>query len=147
MKILLSLLLFPLLVFSQPNYLLPGEFFKIHLSIDLEHQTISDGENMEGVVDILVKVEVFYTEKVLKKESPPDYIPMHLNSLSLTRSHHHTNPSHKPQDPLNNLLAANDINRPTERSFTNWLKTVPYKNQMLAPVHSIPEGFGARVSL
>jgi len=146
MKTLLSLLLFPLGVFAQPNSVPQEEFFKVHLSIDLERQTISEGEAIEGMIEIIVKVEVSYNENVLRKESPSNYIPKHLNSLSLAGAYRNTNPSHKPQERLNTLLASNDLNHPTERSFTNRLKTVPYKNQLLTPFHSIPEGFGARLS-
>lgn len=146
MKNLLSLLLFPLLVFAQPNYLPQEEFFNVHLSIDLEHQTISEGKAMEGMIEIIVKVEVFYNENVLRKESPSNYIPKRLNSLWLAGAYRNAHPSHEPQERLNTLLAANDLHHPTERSFTNWLKTVPYENQLLTPVHSIPEGFGARLS-
>lgn len=147
MKILLSLLLFPMLVLAQPNSYPQGEIFEVQLSIDLEQQTISEGEAMEGMVAVFVKVEVIYTENVMKKESPANYIPKHLNSLSLVGSYRQMYPSHKHQEQLNTLLAANDLNRPTERSFANWLKTVPYENQMLTSVNSIPEGFGARVRL
>jgi len=147
MKTLLTLLLFPLLILAQPNYPSDAEFFKVHLSIGLEHETISGGEPLQGMVEILVMVEIFYKENVLKKESPAKYIPKHLNSLSLAGSYRYSNPTLKHQARLNNLLAVNDISHPTERSLTNWLKTVPYEKQMLTPVHAIPEGFGARVSL
>ncbi len=147
MKTLLSLLLFPMIIFAQPNQLPPGEFLNVQLSIDLESQNISEWEAMEAMVDVSVKVEVFYKEEVLKKESLVNHIPKHLNSLSLVGSYHYTNPTLKPQERLNTLLTTNDSNFPIERSFTSWLKTVPYENKMLTPVHSIPEGFGARVKL
>jgi len=144
MKTLLSLLLFPLLTIAQPNYLPQGEFFEVKLSIDMEHQIISE---REGMVEVFVKVEVLYKENTFKKDSPARYIPKHLNSLSLAGSYRHIDPTHIYQKPLENLLAVNDINHPTEHSFTNWLKIVPHENQMLNPVHAIPEGFGARISL
>ena len=147
MKILLSLLLFPLLIVAQPDYFPPGEYVEVQFSFNMPNQNFSEVENLDGLVEISVTIEVFYTEHLYPKTSPTKSIPKHLNSLSLAGSYQHTDYTQKYQKRLNSLLAVNDVNQPTERSFTNWLKPVPFESKTITPAQNIMEGFGARVSL
>lgn len=147
MKTLLSFFLFPFFLSAQSYHLPRAEYIDMQFSINLEPENTLIGDISEGMLEVVVTVEIFYSEEILKKQSLEKYIPKHLNSLSLAGSYQHVNIGSEAQDRLNGLLAMNDPKNMTERSFTDWLKPVPYENQMPIGFNSVPEGFGARIRL
>jgi len=147
MKTLLSLMLFPLLVVAQPNYLAHGDYVEVQFSVDMKNLNLAETENPSGTLEVLFTVEVFHKAHLFSQEYPERYIPKNLNSLSLVGSYQHTDLNREYQNRLNGLLAVNDVNRIREHSLTNWLNTVPRENKNLATARQIPEGFGPRFSL
>ncbi|MDC6387909.1 hypothetical protein PP182_04415 [Maribacter sp. PR1] len=159
MKTIFSLLIFPILVLAQhdqhqnapPN-------MELQLNFTMES---TYGEEMDSQGQINATVELFITLEVqvweieinngisqpFYEEPVINFLPKHLNTLSLVGIMPMTIDNRKPQEDLKRLLALNDPMFPKEDTLFDWLHPTRYQKYKLTGTEIIPQGFGPRISI
>jgi hypothetical protein len=158
MKTALSLLLLPIMVFSQPQNLSLEEQMNIELAMGFDIESILKSKidipkDLDETIDLLITIEVYFEELVfdavppqLKINEDMVYVlPQYLGTLSLTALSYIEN--EHPQKRLNNSLAQTDAMFPKENTLLSWLNPVRYESNTWDAVENMPEGFGPRIRL
>lgn len=148
MKIVWSLLLFPIILLAQMPNLNMEESFHVELSmkIDMEHMLFNMPDPTEGAVEIFVVVEIGFED--IGHENPgskPLAIPQYLTTFSLFDLPHNDHLIY--QEDLNESLAITDPMHPKENTLFDWLSPARYQSKVHDKIMSIPKGFGTRLLL
>lgn len=158
MKNILSLLLLPIMVLSQPSGQHQNEHFDIEFSMDLTIESILNeeidfAELVDGAIELFVTIEVYVWEMEMDYVIPEftynepmnSYLPKYLNSFSWAGFPLIGKQDLKPQERLNRLLALNDPMSPKEDTLWGQLHPARYQHNKFGGAENMPEGFGPRI--
>ncbi|UJH66407.1 hypothetical protein [Allomuricauda sp. SCSIO 65647] len=157
MKTLLSFILFPILMLSQPYDNPHNEYIEIDFSMEsIINEGLASTELANGHIEVFVTVEVYVREMEIDHVLPEFAydgamaysLPKYLNIFSLAGWSPFEKEDQRPEERLNGLLALNDPMFSKEDTLLNWLHPVRYQqNKLWGGAENMPEGFGPRIRL
>lgn len=160
MKTIFSILLLPIMVFSQPlgqdQKAGLNTTFYMDLSMESVLQTDFDLlENLDVSIALCVTITIdtgyleathsmpYFIDNKVVENKPPQY----LSSISIAGLHVTPQPKSVGQDRLDLLLALNDPQFPKEDTLLDWLHPVRYLENSFGGAATISEGFGPRIKI
>lgn len=160
MKTIFSILLLPIMVFSQPlgqdQKAGLNTTFYMDLSMESVLQTDFDLlENLDVSIALCVTITIdtgyleathsmpYFIVNEVVENKPPQY----LSSISIAGLHVTPQPKSVGQERLDLLLALNDPQFPKEDTLLDWLHPVRYLENSFGGAATISEGFGPRIKI